>query len=228
VSQNPGRKDPLVFGSPLIGEEEIDEVVATVRSGWLGTGPRVARLERAFAAYKGGGHALALSSCSAALHIAMLICEIEPGDEVITCPLTFAATAHAIVHAGATPVFADCDRRTMTIDPGRVRAAITPRTKAIIVIHFAGRPCEMDELSTIASEHQLKLIEDCAHAIETVYRGRKAGTIGDVGCFSFHVTKNVITGEGGMLLTAEQELCRPGEGPLAARYVTGRVGAISR
>jgi len=140
------RESFLVFGSPAIEQAEIDEVVDTLRSGWIGTGPRVARFEQAFAAYKGAGDAVALSSCTAALHVAMLVCGIGPGDEVVTTPMTFAATANAIVHAGARPVFVDCDREAMTIDPERVAAALTPRTRAILPVHFAGRPCAMRPL----------------------------------------------------------------------------------
>lgn len=207
-SQRPRRRrnDFLVFGSPLIREAEIAEVVATLKSGWLGTGPRVARFEEAFRSYKGAHHALALNSCTAALHLAMLVLDIGVGDEVVTTPLTFAASANAIVHAGATPVFADCDRLTQNLDPAAVEAAITPRTKAIMPVHVAGRPCEMDELCAIAEHHGLAIVEDCAHAVETTYRGRPAGTIGDIGCFSFYVTKSVVTGEGGMLLTHSREI----------------------
>jgi len=130
---------------------------------------------------------------------------VKPGDEVITTPLTFCATVNAIIHAGATPVLADVDPATLNIDPTQVEAKITPQTKALLPVHFAGRPCEMDRLSEIAQRHNLKLIEDCAHAIETEYKGRKAGTFGDFGCFSFYVTKNVVTGEGGMVLTQREE-----------------------
>jgi dTDP-4-amino-4,6-dideoxygalactose transaminase len=190
----------LVFGSPQIGEEEIAEVVATLRSGWLGTGPKVAQFERDFGAYKGTGHPVAVNSCTAALHVSLLAAGIGPGDEVITTPLTFCATVNAIIHAGAKPVLADIDPRTLNIDPRLVEAAITRRTRAILPVHFAGRPCDMDELCDVARRHNLKIIEDCAHAIETEYDGQKAGTFGDFGCFSFYVTKNVMTAEGGMVL----------------------------
>ncbi|MDY6943637.1 MAG: DegT/DnrJ/EryC1/StrS family aminotransferase [Pseudomonadota bacterium] len=194
----------LVFGAPLIGEEEIQEVVASMRTGWLGTGPKVARFEREFAAYKGANQAVALNSCTAALHLSILAAGLQPGDEVITTPMTFCATVNAIVHAGATPVLADVDPVTMNIDPDQVAARMTPRTRAILPVHFAGRPCEMDALTALAERHGLKLIEDCAHAIETEYHGRPAGTFGDFGCFSFYVTKNVVTGEGGMVLTRDE------------------------
>ncbi len=191
----------IVFGAPLIGREEIDEVVATLESGWIGTGPRVAAFERAFAEYKGTSseHMAAVNSCTAALHIAMIAAGLEPGDEVITTPLTFCATVNAIIHAGATPVLADIDPATMNIDPREIASRITPRTRALLPVHFAGRPCAMDAIMAIAERHGLKVIEDCAHAIETEYHGCKAGTFGHFGCFSFYVTKNVVTGEGGMV-----------------------------
>ncbi len=195
----------LVFGAPDIREAEIEEVVDSLRSGWLGTGPKVERFENDFRAYKGAAHAVAVNSCTAALHLSMLAAGVRPGDEVITTALTFVATVNAIVHAGATPVLADVDPTTMNIDPVEVERRITPRTKAIVVVHFAGRPCDMDSLTELAAQHKLKLIEDCAHAIETEYKGRKAGTFGDFGCFSFYVTKNVVTGEGGMVLTRRAE-----------------------
>ena len=195
----------LIFGSPKIEEDEIREVEAVMRSGWLGTGPRVAQFEKAFARYRGAPHAVALNSCSAALHLSLLASGVGPGDEVITTPLTFCATANAIIHAGATPVLADIDPLSANIDPAQVRAMLTPRTRAIVPVHFAGRPCDMDALMAIAQERQLKVIEDCAHAIEAEHRGRSVGTIGDFGCFSFYVTKNVITGEGGMVLARSEE-----------------------
>ncbi len=195
----------LIFGSPKIEEDEIREVEAVMRSGWLGTGPRVTRFEKAFAQYRGAPHAVALNSCSAALHLSLLASGVGPGDEVITTPLTFCATANAIIHAGATPVLADIDPLTSNIDPEQVRAKLTPRTRAIVPVHFAGRPCDMDSLMAIARDQNLKVIEDCAHAIEAEHRGRSVGTIGDFGCFSFYVTKNVITGEGGMVLARNEE-----------------------
>ncbi len=198
----PVRDNFLVFGSPAIGEDEINEVVSCLRSGWLGTGPRVAQFEKDFAAYKlmDNTHVAAVNSCTAALHISMIAAGIGPGDEVITTPMTFCATVNAIIHSGATPVLADIDPLTLNINPEMIEAAITPHTRAILPVHFAGRPCEMDAIMTIADKHGLKVIEDCAHAIETEYKGKKVGTIGDFGCFSFYVTKNIVTGEGGMVL----------------------------
>jgi dTDP-4-amino-4,6-dideoxygalactose transaminase len=196
----------LVFGAPLIEEAEIDEVVKTLRSGWLGTGPKVAQFENDMKAYKDAPHAIGVSSCTAALHLSILAAGIGPGDEVITSAMTFCATVNAIIHAGATPVLADIDPRTMNIDPAQVERRMTPRTRAIIPVHFAGRPCDMDALGELARRSGLVMIEDCAHAIETEYRGRKAGTFGEYGCLSFYATKNVVTGEGGMVLTPDEKI----------------------
>jgi dTDP-4-amino-4,6-dideoxygalactose transaminase len=192
----------LVFGAPQIGEEEIAEVVDCLRSGWLGTGPRVARFEADFAAFRGvtSSRVAALNSCTAALHISMLAAGIEPDSEVITTPLTFCATVNAILHAGLQPVLADVHPLTQNIDPDAIEAAITPRTQAILVVHFAGRPCEMERIMAIAEKHHLAVIEDCAHAVEASYHGQPLGTFGDFGCFSFYATKNVVTGEGGMIV----------------------------
>ncbi len=176
-----------------------------MRSGWLGTGPKVARFERDFAGYVCAPYAAAVNSCTAALHLALVACGVRPGDEVITTALTFCATVNAIIHAGGVPVLADVDPVTMNIDPVDVTRRITPRTRAIVAVHFAGRPCAMEELLNLAQCHGLRLIEDCAHAIETEYRGQKAGTFGDFGCFSFYVTKNVVTGEGGMVVARREE-----------------------
>jgi dTDP-4-amino-4,6-dideoxygalactose transaminase len=195
----------LVFGQPPIEPAEMEEVLDSMRKAWLGTGPKVARFERDFAAYKGMANAVAVNSCTAALHLACLSLELKPGDEVVTTPMTFCASVNAILHAGGRPVLADVDPRTMNLDPQAVERAITERTRAILPVHFAGRPCEMDALESIARPRGLAIVEDCAHAIETEYRGKKAGTIGDFGCFSFYSTKNVVTGEGGMVLTGDSE-----------------------
>jgi dTDP-4-amino-4,6-dideoxygalactose transaminase len=195
----------LVFGTPAIEQAEIDEVVASMKTGWLGSGPKVAAFEAGFRRYKGAEHAVALHSCTAALHLSMIAAGIGRGDEVITTPMTFCASVNAIVHAGGTPVLADVEPLSMNIDPEQIRRRITPRTKAIVPVHIAGRPCDMDAVMAIAREHGLRVIEDCAHAIETEYHGQKAGMIGDFGCFSFYVTKNVTTGEGGMVLTRKEQ-----------------------
>jgi len=195
--------DFIIFGSPDIRQPEIDEVVASLASGWLGTGPKVARFEQDFARYKGvdSSRVAALNSCTAALHVSMIAAGIGPGDEVITTAMTFCATVNAIIHAGATPVLSDIRPDTLNIDPEGIKEKITDRTKAIIPVHFAGRPCDMTSIMAIADEHDLMVIEDCAHAIETEWQGIPAGTMGDFGCFSFYVTKNVVTGEGGMVIS---------------------------
>lgn len=195
----------LVFGSPLIGEEDIEEVVATLRSGWIGTGPRVAALEKRFTSYKNAEHAVAVHSCTAALHLSLLAADLPEKSEVITTPLTFCATVNAVIHAGHTPVLADVDPSTMNIDPDKIEAAITSRTRAIIPVHFAGRPCAMEKIMAIAKKYGLIVIEDCAHAIESTLHGVPAGNFGDFGCFSFYVTKNITTGEGGMVLVKSEE-----------------------
>jgi dTDP-4-amino-4,6-dideoxygalactose transaminase len=199
------REDFLIFGAPIIGDAEIQEVVASMKAGWLGTGPKVARFESDFAAYKGVKFVAALNSCTAALHLSMLSAGLQPGDEVITSPMTFCATVNSIIHAGGTPVLADVHLDSMNIDPAQVELKITPKTKALLPVHFGGRCCEMDALLRIAQRHKLTLVEDCAHAIESEYHGRKAGTFGDFGCFSFYVTKNIITGEGGMVIARREQ-----------------------
>jgi dTDP-4-amino-4,6-dideoxygalactose transaminase len=198
------RDQYLVFGSPQLLDDEIEEVVSTLRSGWIGTGPRVARFETAFRDYVGAAHAVAVNSCTAGLHLSLLAVGLPAGAEVIVPAMTFAATANAVIHAGATPVFADVDRRTMCLDPNDVARRITERTYAIIPVHFAGRSCDMDALMAVARAHDLHVIEDCAHAIETLYHGTHAGVFGHLGVFSFYVTKNVVTGEGGMVTTADE------------------------
>lgn len=198
------RKDFLIFGNPAIEQIEIDEVVDSLKSGWLGTGPKVQRFEDMFKSYKGTKHAVAVSSCTAALHLSMLALGIGPGDEVLVPTMTFAATANAVIHSGGIPVLVDCGRETMNIDLEDIKRKITPRTKAVIPVHFAGRPCEMDELVELTKKSGIKIIEDCAHAVEAEYKGRKIGTIGEMGCFSFYVTKNIVTGEGGMVISDEK------------------------
>ena len=200
----PVRKDFLVFGAPPIEDPEIQEVVDSLLRSWPGTGPKVARFEKEFAAYKGMPYAAALNSCTAGLHLSCLSLGLQAGDEVITTPLTFCATVNAIIHAGATPVLADVEPTGGNIDPSEIARKITPRTRAIVPVHFAGRPCEMDNILELSREHNLAVIEDCAHAVETEYKGRKAGTFGDFGVFSFYATKNITTGEGGMVLTRDR------------------------
>lgn len=202
-----GDNDFIIFGAPQIGEAEIAEVLATLRSGWLGTGPKVAQFENDFARFKGVDAQLvaAVNSCTAALHLSLLAANLKPGDEVITTPMTFCATVNAIIHAGLTPVLADVEPDTCNIDPDAIEAKITSRTRAILPVHFAGRPCNMKRIMAIARKHDLIVIEDCAHAIESEYHGQKTGTFGEFGCFSFYVTKNVATGEGGMVIARKEQ-----------------------
>jgi dTDP-4-amino-4,6-dideoxygalactose transaminase len=199
------RKEFLVFGSPAIGPEEINEVLDTIRSGWLGTGPKTHRFEKEFAGYLNVKHCAAVSSCTAALHLSMLAAGLSHGDEVIVPTLTFCATANAVIHAGATPVFADVDGDTVTLDPADVERKITPRTRALLPVHLYGRPADMDALRALAVKHNLILIDDAAHAIETRYKGKSMGQLGDITCFSFYITKNMTTVEGGMIATAREE-----------------------
>tara|TARA_B100001964_G_scaffold243582_1_gene321955 strand:+ start:725 stop:1888 length:1164 start_codon:yes stop_codon:yes gene_type:complete len=195
------RKKMLVFGQPNIEKKEILEVIDTLKSGWLGTGPKVAKFEKLICKYKKIKNTIAVNSCTAALHLSLLAIQLKKGEEVILPSMTFAATANAVIHAGGVPVFADCKVETMNIDINDIERKITKKTKAIIPVHFAGRPCEMDKVLLIAKRYNLKVIEDCAHAIETKYNGKFAGTFGDIGCLSFYVTKNLATGEGGALIT---------------------------
>ena len=192
----------LTFGAPDIQQAEIDEVVDSLRRGWPGTGPKVTRFEKDFAAYKGvpPERVVAVNSCTAALHLSLLAARVRPGDEVITTAMTFCATVNAILHAGATPVLADVDPVTQNIDLADVARRITPRTRVLLPVHFAGRPCDMPALMALAEQHGLLVIEDCAHALESEIDGRGAGTWGDFACFSFYATKNVTTGEGGMVM----------------------------
>lgn len=200
------RKSYLVFGSPLIEDAEIDEVVKTLKSGWIGTGPKVHQFEEDFKKYIGVKHAVAISSCTAGLHLGIVALGIGPGDEVIVPSMTFAATANSVIHAGAKPIMVDVDRFKMTIDLEDVKRKITERTKAIIPVHFAGRACQVDEIEEIAKQYNLRIIHDTAHAIETEFNGKKIGTYSDLSSYSFYVTKNVVTAEGGMVVTNDDEL----------------------
>jgi dTDP-4-amino-4,6-dideoxygalactose transaminase len=193
------------FAPPDLSAAEVAAVVATLESGWLSTGPRVKQFEQAFAAYAGAEHAVAVNSCTAALHLSLIASGVGQGHEVVTTPLTFCATANVVVHAGATPVFADIDPVSMNLDPAAAEAAITPRTRAIIPVHFAGLPADVLTLQEIARHRGLRLIEDAAHCVEGAVEGRKIGSIGDFTCFSFYATKNLTTGEGGMVTTNDAE-----------------------
>ncbi|MDP4138048.1 MAG: DegT/DnrJ/EryC1/StrS family aminotransferase [Bacillota bacterium] len=189
-----------------MGKEEIQEVTETLESGWLSKGPKVQQFEKEFAAFVGAKHAVAVNSCTAALFLALKAKGIGPGDEVITSPLTFSSTANTIIHTGATPVFADIDENTLNIDPVKLEAAVTPRTKAVVPVHFGGQSCDMDAILAIAQNHGLFVLEDAAHAVYTTYKQRMIGSIGDATAFSFYATKNLATGEGGMLTTDDEEL----------------------
>ena len=202
----PRRAEFLPFSPPDIGQEEIDEVVDSLRSGWITTGHKVKRFEDDFAAYTGAPHAVALSSATAGLFLGLKALGIGPGDEVITTPYTFVASVNVILHCGATPVLVDVQRGDFNIDPQRIAAAITPRTKAVIPVHYAGRPCDMDAIGALAQRHGLVVIEDAAHAIGAEYRGRKIGTHSRLTVFSLHAVKNVTTAEGGMATTADGAL----------------------
>ncbi|MDX7997040.1 DegT/DnrJ/EryC1/StrS family aminotransferase [Bacillus subtilis] len=196
----------LPYSLPLIGKEEIQEVTETLESGWLSKGPKVQQFEKEFAAFVGAKHAVAVNSCTAALFLALKAKGIGHGDEVITSPLTFSSTANTIIHTGATPVFADIDENTLNIDPVKLEAAVTPRTKAVVPVHFGGQSCDMDAILAIAQNHGLFVLEDAAHAVYTTYKQRMIGSIGDATAFSFYATKNLATGEGGMLTTDDEEL----------------------
>ncbi len=196
----------LVFGSPTIGEDEIAEVVDSLRSGWVGTGPKVQRFESMLSDYVGVPHCRCLSSCTAALILAMEVLGIGPGDEVLVPAMTFVASANAVEHAQATPVLVDSEPATGQIDLDAAEAAITPRTRAIMPVHLAGRPIDMDRLNGLRDRHGLIVIEDAAHALGAEWQGRQIGTFGNVTAFSFYVTKNISTIEGGALATDRAEV----------------------
>jgi dTDP-4-amino-4,6-dideoxygalactose transaminase len=203
---DPVRPDFLPFHQPWIEGSSIKAVVEVLESGWLTRGPRTEAFERAFAKYVGARHAIGLSSCTAGLHLALVTLGIGPGDEVITSPIAFPASANVIIHQGARPVFADVDPNTLNIDPAQIEARITPSTRAILPVHFAGHPCRMDAILAIARRHGLRVIEDAAHAIESACTAGKVGSIGDFTAFSFYATKNLTTGEGGLLTTDDDAL----------------------
>lgn len=198
------RDEFLVFGSPIIEEAEIAEVVDSLRSGWVGTGPKVHRFERALEEYLGVRHVRCLASCTAALHLGMKVLGVGPGDEVLVPSLTFVASVNAIEHTGATPVLVDVEPGTALIDLDAAEAAITPRTRAIMPVHMAGRPVDLDRLAALCEAHGLVVIEDAAHALGTQWRGRRIGSTGNLAAFSFYVTKNITTIEGGALATDDE------------------------
>jgi dTDP-4-amino-4,6-dideoxygalactose transaminase len=196
----------LPFHRALIEEEEKKAVLEVLESGWLTTGPRVRQFETEFAKYVGASHAIAVNSCTAALHLALAALDIEEGEEVIVPTMTFAASGEVVLYRKARPVLVDCAENSYHIDPEKIEVALTSRTRAILPVHFAGYPCDMDAILDIARRHQLKIIEDAAHSLPANYRGKMIGAIGDVTCFSFYATKTLTTGEGGMITTEKQEL----------------------
>jgi UDP-4-amino-4,6-dideoxy-N-acetyl-beta-L-altrosamine transaminase len=199
------REEFLPYGTQWIDENEINEVVDSLKSSWITTGPKMTQFEEDFKKFKEAKYAIAVNSGTAALHISTSSIDINPGDEVITTPLTFVASANCVVYRGGTPVFADIKKDTYNIDPNEIKKKITSKTKAIIPVHFTGQPCDMDEILEIAEEHDLYVIEDAAHAIDAEYKGRKIGTLGDLTIFSFHPVKNITTAEGGMVTTNDDD-----------------------
>ena len=199
----------IPFSRPWIDDTEIEAVSQVLASKWISTGNRVREFERAFAEHLGVKHAIAVSSCTAALHLSLVVADIGSGDEVITTPYTFTATAEAIRYVGAKPVFVDIHPDTLNIDTNKIERAITPRTKAILPVHIAGIPCDMDALRDISQNHNLMLIDDAAHAIPVEYKGQHIGAIGDLSAFSFYANKNLTTGEGGMITTNSDVFAEP-------------------
>lgn len=207
LEERPPRQSFLPFCRPFVEQEEKDEVLAALESGWLSTGPRTKQFEARMGEYLGVRHAIAVSSCTAGLHVALVAAGIGAGDEVITSPLTFVSTANVILHAGATPVFADIRRDSYNISAGEIEKRITPRTKAIIPVHYAGQPCDMDEIRALARSRGILVIEDAAHAIGAAYQGKLVGSdVEGFTVFSFYATKNLTTGEGGMVITDRDDL----------------------
>lgn len=196
----------IPYGRQSIDESDITAVIEVLRSDWLTTGPAVERFEADICAYTGARYAIAVSNGTAALHAAMFALNIGPGDEVIVTPMTFVASANCILYQGGTPVFADVDPDTLLLDPAAVEASITPRTKAIIAVDYAGQPCDWDALNAIADRHHLALVADGCHALGARYKGRRVGTLADITVFSFHPVKHITTGEGGMAVTDDERL----------------------
>lgn len=203
------RKEFLPFSRPSIGEDAIESVAESIRSGWVAMGPKVTQFEKTFSEYVGSKYAISMNSATAGLHSSVMAMGIGKGDEVITTPMTFASTVNAIILAGAKPVLVDIDRHSLNIDVNKIEQAVTSRTKAIIPVHFAGMPCDMDVIEEIAKKHKLMIIEDAAHALGASYKGRKTGSDkgkGHVAVFSFHPTKNITTAEGGIVCTEDEEI----------------------
>jgi dTDP-4-amino-4,6-dideoxygalactose transaminase len=200
------KKNFIPFHKPYITDDEINEVVDTVKSGWWTTGPKVQKFEKEFNEYIGSKRSVAVSSWTAAAHLALEAIGLKPGDEVIVPSITFTATAEIVCYFNAKPVIVDVDKNTLNILPETIEKAITPKTKVIIPVHYGGLPCDMNEILSVANKNNIKIIEDAAHALPAVYKGIKIGTVGDVTCFSFYVTKPLATGEGGMICTADDKI----------------------
>ncbi len=198
--------DMIPIANPIIEDEEIQEVVEVLKSGFIAQGPKVAEFEEKFAQYVGTKYAVATSSGTTALHLALLAAGVGEGDEVITTPFSFAATGNSVLYTGARPVFVDIDSQTYNLDPAQIEAAITPQTKAILPVHLYGQPADMDPIMEIAAKHDLRVIEDAAQAHGAIYKGKMAGSLGDMACFSFYPTKNMTTSEGGIITTDNKEL----------------------
>ena len=193
------KKKLIIFGKPQLTNEEVTSVTKVIKSKWMGSGPITEEFERKFKNYKKSKYALSVNSCTAALHLSLLYCGIKNKDEVITTPMTFASTINSIILAGAKPILADIDPNNFNIDPKEIEKKITKKTKALLIVHLAGLPCDMNSIMKIVKKYKLKLIEDCAHSIESKYHNKHVGNFGDAGCFSFYSTKNLTTGEGGMI-----------------------------
>lgn len=204
----PVRKTVLPYGRQSIEEEDISALVEVLRSDWLTTGPKVSEFERAFAAYVGAREAVAVANGTAALHAAVYALRIGPGDEVIVPAITFAASANAVVYQGGTPVFADVEKETLLIDAAQVEAKISPRTRAIIAVDYAGQPCDYDALRELAEPHSIAIISDACHALGGKYKDRKVGGLGRLSAFSLHPVKHITTGEGGVITTDDDQLAR--------------------
>ena len=198
------KKIPLF--KPYMDDREARAVAETLRSGWITLGPKTEEFENAFAKYVGAKHAVALNSATSALHLALIVSGVKKGDEVITTPVTFASSAEVILQAGAKPVFADIDPRTLNIDHFSIKKKITKKTKAIIVVHYGGQPCEMDAINKLANKHHIAVIEDAAHAAGSSYKGKKIGNSKNLTTFSFHAVKNLATGDGGMITTPDADV----------------------
>ena len=195
----------IVFGKPYINNIQKNEVIDTLRSGWIGSGPKVQKFEEKFRKYKNINYSSAVNSCTAALHLSLNALNLKKDDEVIVPAMTFCSTVNAIIHSGAKPVLADVEYSTGNITSDTIMKKITKKTKAVVIVHLAGNPCNMKEIINVVKTNNLNLIEDCAHAIEGKYEGKHLGTFGDFGCFSFYVTKNITTAEGGMIISNNQK-----------------------